>query len=105
MSFPILKNQVAGTWDGTNWTPGVVGYILIETRGTIAPATVMNVAIIKNNNYFDVSILSDSIHWFKTFMYYNPQSTNVYQVRMFPAVSVTNEINNRPMFFTGSVLP
>jgi len=107
-TFPTVVNQIEGTWDGTNWTPGVLGYIAIKARGSVPVAlTRSKTQLLKNALVvaasLDISTGSGG-EWSGMFVSYNDATTNKYKIQVLLGGVYTN-LASQPMSFTGKVLP
>jgi len=107
-TFPTVVNQIEGTWDGTNWTPGVLGYIAIKARGSVPVAlTRSKTQLLKNGVVIAASLdisTGSGGEWSGMFVSYNDATTNKYKIQVLLGGVYTN-LASQPMSFTGKVLP
>jgi len=113
VSYPTVVYQLGGTWDGTNWTPGVVGLITINARIQISGNTAGMFYYFKLN-LNNVSRQSGP-QWTPsneaypvpavTFCDYNNNVTNVWSVTLVPEHAKTNTADATFNQFSGSISP
>jgi len=105
LTFPTLVNQLGGTWDGTNWTPGIVGYVNFNIYGNSVTASQKAIALYKNGVSFIAPPLGPTSEaWSGNATFYNNLATNKYAIYAFSTVIVTNSASI-PTRFTCTVIP
>ena len=109
MVFSTVVKQTAGIWDGTNWTPGVVGKLVLSCNSQLnSPPVLTGLFSYKWQRNTGSLVQTDMYRsgyypaFSDTITTWNNNVTNKYQVQFAPYITVTNYAGSS---FTGMVLP
>ena len=115
LTWPTTIAQIGGTWDGTKWTPGVVGTVQIVASlqwDATARTGWSILQLSKNGASYQtgptIRISSDSYSTVQaSFQFYNAQATNVYGISVNTSfgVTATNQPDISGCYFSGKVNP
>lgn len=111
IAFPTTLRQISGTWDGTNWTPGVIGWIAVNSLVTLdtRALTGRTMIMLRKNNigyqYQHETYLSASAAAVVSgsFLDYCDINTNSYSIWVNTIVGSTT--TNSDAYFFGVVNP
>lgn len=112
VSFPTLHYQVSGNWDGTNWTPSVVGWMQITVGWKWGAADYNNLSrlsLYKNGVLWgwgvQHSIKQTSGSFAGNWSLYNDNAANTYSVFLDAYVANTNSTDANTCYISGAILP
>jgi hypothetical protein len=105
--FPSVSDKTAnGTWDGTNWAPGVTGWLTLHAQGYSQGAETKTICLYENEIQADMGNCPNQNFWFYSCLWYSSVSTNRFSIRIQPTTAMTNQAGTTPKtFFSGAVLP
>ena len=116
LRFEKLEYQRGGSWDGKNWTPGVIGkghiyfqeWAICGVPGVTYGKLYRDGALILNSDYhsFVESLWAAAVN----FNFYNSNATSVYYVALYngfiPSGSpITNTADSTKCYFFGEITP
>jgi hypothetical protein len=112
LTFDTVDQQIGGVWDGTNWTPGVVGWMTINVAykwGAAAYDSLSRLSLYKNSVMMGWGIqhpINQTGGSFgQTWCINNDNVTNKWTVFLDTPVANTNSTDAYTCFFAGSISP
>jgi hypothetical protein len=112
--FPTVSKLSIGSFDGTNWTPGAVGWVEIYVKGTISGNHTgkMQTDVVKNGSPYEnikqeywTETVDGSIAWDRSYLDFSSAVTDVYAVQVFQRLGAPITNNANTLYFIGTVNP